>query len=341
MQFRPALAACALLGATTLAPAQDFQDAQTLQFTGNPEFRSAFVDGVKSWIYALENARRAMQVQRCTALDASYPKTISPRIVAAANAANSWLTGTPAQGLGPFEQRIATREASALAVRIAFNAADLQAWNTFRNSEAGRRGLAVLAMAQSLDLVEEYLAEPSTGAAWDWPLARIRRLADSLGLRAAFDTAMNDVEAGTAQRVAQMADVPGLSANEALVARIAKASESGDLTRAFLEAVSAGDRAAFQQLQAQPQYVRWNQVFEPLGEYLSGGLPDRVRGGQPPMATEAFCTQAGIAGCGAGTPLRMQLEQARAKWSASIMNDQVVTAVSQIVRRLPEAGCPT
>lgn len=337
---RRAAVAWALLAAAPLAAAQDFQDAQALQFTGNAEFRAQFVDGVKSWTYALENARRAMLVQRCTALEPRFPQVASPRMVAAANAANVWLTGSPVPGVTPFEQRLATREASAMLVRATFADADLRAWDGFRNSAAGRRALAVSAMAQSLDAVGEYLTELGSGTSWDWPLARLRKLSDGLGLRSAFDAAMNEAEAGAAQRVARMDDVPGPTANASLIERIAQASEAGDLSRAFLESIAASDRAAFEQLQGNPQYVRWNKVFEPFGEFLSGGLPEPVRGRQAPMTAADFCARAELSGCEAGSPLRTRLEQVRIRWAASIMSDQVVTTIQQIVRRTPEAGCP-
>ena len=82
-----------------------------------------------------------------------------------------------------------TTEMLPVVARHGFSARELAAWDAWRDSPQGRRGIGASEIEEALYQVGDQLTEVSSGQPWGWPLARVARLADAHGFSAELDAA--------------------------------------------------------------------------------------------------------------------------------------------------------
>lgn len=306
---------------------------------GTPAYRAHIGSAVKSWLAASEVARRTMLIHKCTALDREFPGRPAPRMVRVIDDANRWLLG---EDVGSVPSNPLAAEGRAITSQVvgrAYTAQQLANWNAFRESEQGRRALAVSDVRLALLESSRWLVDVNTGRSSSWPLARVRALSDELALRPAVDAAFNDVTPGGARVLAAISMVPGETDAEDNF--ISAASDSGALARAFLKRISNEDAKAFAALQSNEVYRRWPRLSQQLLQYQAGkpspsGLPGMVA----KVSIEEFCADASIQDCAATESFAQDLEAYRTRLTEAFQGGFVDRSIQQLVRQSPEAGCP-
>lgn len=306
-----------------------------------PAYREHIVVGLKLWQQGHELTRRNMLLLRCSALDRQgFPARPAPGMVAVADAARDWLSGLDRHGVQGDTTEAVTVRVSRLAVQGAFSPAQIQTWNALQSSAQGQRGLAVVAVANGLDLMAVSLTDVNSGRTWNWPLAKVRRLADELKLRSPLDQALDDVIPGGRNAFASASEVPGVTqGDDQVLDRLSASTEA--LNQAFFSRLSPEDLAAYRHLQANEVYARWPRIASSLMEFALIKAPIPM---MPPrrgtITPQDFCTKMEFRNCGADSPLYPALLDYRAKLAELMETDQLMQGARRLVKQMPEAGCP-
>ena len=316
-------------------------------------YRTYITEGLVLRTKAFEEARRAMLFHHCSGLDKEFPGHPSPSMVAAADAVQKWMRGDPVEG-GPENKvkSVVSRSNSLLFKATEFPPGELAEWDRFRESAQGKRALNIHALLDAMEETAYSLIDLSTARTWDWPLANLREMADATGVRKELDHALDQVAPGSAATLAQASVVPGENlpdSAEASRLRDAFENHSDSLEKAVLAQLTDADRQALQALERQPAPRRWEEVvlawqkfalpeaIDPIVTTLNimsgkATFPPRLE----PVAE--FCSQLKLQGCAPNSPLAQELEQARS--DAREVPSNYPSVLYEIVKRVPEAGCP-
>jgi hypothetical protein len=332
------LLACALASATAHAQARTVELPYGLG--GSAAWRENILYGVNLWVIADENARRALLLGRCTALDRAFPAHPAPAMVAASNEVLLWWIGRAHTELPPEPIATATREVFPVVVRHAFNAQELAAWEALRTSEKGRRGLAIHEVEMAMPKVADQLVDINTGRYWDWPLARLTRLADAHKLRAEMDAAFDKVlGSGSSAQLRNISLVPGETrADENFLKQVSDSGEA--LADAFILRLPAADKEAYERLGDSAVLQRWGDIAQSLPRFATGPA-GRLRKDEPsvPSTIPELCKSLGLKACEPGGELHNSLTRYRAAFDNAPLG-ATFDLVKRVVRGLPASGCP-
>lgn len=340
------LGACLLaaLMASALLPGEARAQAAAIQipFGLGPSkpWRENIGLGIDLWLVAHENARRAMLLQRCTALDRTFPDRPAPAMVAASDEVLRWMAGEAHADLPPEPVSAATRGTLPVLANHAFSAGELQDWEALRNSPQGRRGLAAHEVDAALLKATDSLVDVSSGHYWSWPLARLARLADAQGMRAELDAAFDKVlGAGSAARLRDISLVPGDSrADTPWLERVDKSGEA--LADAFLAELAPADLDAYERIAESPVLRRWMAISQALPAFGMGPEVAVLQGRpQVPATVAEFCSKQGLLSCEAGGELHTALTRYRSEFADAVRSDTLMNSARKIVRALPASGC--
>jgi hypothetical protein len=307
---------------------------------GSPPWHEHIGLGVEIWTIAHENARRALLIQRCSALERQFPARPAPLMVAASDAVYRWMTGAAYFDLPAEPYSAALREVLPVVARHAFTTAELASWDVLRETPNMRRGRALAEVEAGLVKVADRLVDVNTGRLWAWPLARLIRLADAQGLGGEIDAALNTLEPSAATRIRAISLVPGeTQPDEGFLNLI---SRSGDrLAQTFVERLSPADRERHARASSHEVLHRWNAVNEALIRFGMGPQVVAMMRGQPPPATpEAFCDNVNLPVCQPGSELHQALTTYRKAFNEAVDSLSPHSIAKQIVRELPSSGCP-
>jgi hypothetical protein len=333
---RAAFAGALLLAASAIA--QPVDRAVTRDLDGGAAFSSMIYDGVVMRIQAMEHSRRSLLVQRCTALDRDFPRHPAPRMTAVTDAVWRWSVQGGVPGVADNKHRALTLAIIPALIGAAYTPQQLAQWDAFRATEQGRRGIAVAAMQSAILRVEDALVDVNSGVAWAWPLAQLRDLADRQGLRAPLDQAVDEVLPGASRILAGFSTTPGASDPGDLAERFGANTER--VADAFIRHLAPADAAALQALDKQPVYQRWPELLDALLVFVSADILAPPKSGERALRMSAaeFCRANELARCDAA--FESALERYRTESVAYAESDQFQKTVRQIVKQLPEAGCP-
>jgi hypothetical protein len=332
------LLACAAWPLAALGQASSIQVPYGLG--GSPAWREHIGLGVEIWTIAHENARRALLIQGCSALERQFPARPAPSMVAASNAVFRWMTGEAHFDLPAEPYSAALREVLPVVARHAFTAAELASWDVLRETPDVRRGRALAEVEAGLVKVADRLVDVNTGRLWAWPLVRLIRLADAQGLGAEIDAALNTLEPNAAVRVRSISLVPGETPPDENFLELV--GRSGDrLAQTFVERLSPADRERHARASSQEVLHRWNAVNEALIRFGMGPQVVAMMGGQPTPATpEAFCENVNLLVCQPGGELHQALTTYRKAFREAVDSLSPHSTARRIVRALPSSGCP-
>lgn len=325
--------ACLLLSTTALA--QSPTRATLRDLDGGKEFVSAMTEGVSMRIQALDESRLSLAYMKCTARDLKFPGQPAPRIVAVAEVVLHWMLQGGEPGTSDEEIREGGEVLSAL-LETAFSPEELMRWDAFRRSAQGRRSIAVHAVRLAANAQGDFLSDSSSGTYWAWPLANLRDFADSQGLREPLYRALEEVRPGSTRIIAGLSAVPGVDF---------EASElAGDILRnadklapAFERHLSAADVHALRMLEAQPVFQRWSTLLPEFSVFLQRAIA--ATPSESLIGASEFCRRSELARCDRG--FLEVLQRYLATVDSYVMSTKRDYLIRQIVRDLPEAGCPS
>ncbi|WP_138922533.1 hypothetical protein [Hylemonella gracilis] len=307
------------------------------ELDGGPIYRAYVYEGLHLRKMALESTRRWLLVQRCSALSSQYPLKPAPRLVEVSDVVWRWMVSGGVDGVSNIPSTVLVRDLEAAAINAAFLSDELQAWDRFRKSPQGRRGLEVQALRDGIASLDHVLIENGLGMAWwTWPIAKLRTMSDYLHLRSAFDGALNAVEDGLADEVGKLSDVPG---NEVAGHTLPDllAGNRKKLDEALVEQLTQNDRAALLALEEQAALVRWRQVRSQTRWFANIGPQASSNNSRQTVSAREFCDAGGLR-CTA--PQIEALENQRNALADHLASGADERAVREIVKRTPEAGCP-
>lgn len=340
--FLPWLA-CVMAVAPLATQAQPVQAPHGL--AGSDAWRENIMLGVDLWLVAHENARRALLLGRCTGLDRNFPRQPSPAMVAASNEVFQWMTGQAHADLPPEPYWAALRDVLPVVAKHGFSARELAAWDAWRDSPQGRRGIGASEIEEALYQVGDQLTEVSSGQPWGWPLARVARLADAHGFSAELDAAFEKtLGRGAAARLRRISMVPGETpADERLLDPVIQSGEH--LAEAFVKRLSRPDRQARQTLERMGVLARWREIADALQQLTRDpalALRDQVFPPKTaaPGTVQAFCDRFGLPSCQPGGELDTAITRYRTAIAGAAHGDATSSAARQIVRAMPALGCP-
>jgi hypothetical protein len=147
-------------------------------------------------------------------------------MVTASNEVFGWMTGEAHSDLPPEPYSAATRDVLPVIARHAFRQDELASWEMLRKSPQGQRGLALHELEVALVKVTNQLVDVNSERYWAWPLARLARLADALGLRRELDATFEMLEPGAGGRLRAISLVPGVTpADERFLGLVSRSGE--------------------------------------------------------------------------------------------------------------------
>jgi hypothetical protein len=308
---------------------------------GSDAWRENIALGIDIWVIAHENARRALLLDRCTALDQSFPERPAPAMVAASTEVFRWITGEAHRELPPEPFSAATRDVLPVLARQAFSPEELASWASLRNSPEGRRGLALHEVEVAIVKSADQLVNVSSGRSWSWPLARLTRLADTLGLRpeldAAFETAIGT---GAAARLRGISLVPGESpADTGFEDQVLRSGDS--LGEAFIEGLTPSDHAAYERVGRSEVLRSWTAITQALPRFAMGPTAAAMlRESRPPATVAEFCDSVGLSSCQPSGELHSAISRYTTAFNEAARSGATVNSARRIVRALPSSGCP-
>jgi len=319
--------ALALLGSNVRAASDD----QIVDLFESPAIREHIGIYVVLRNIVLENTRRAMMLERCDGLDRRFPRSSTPAMDAVLKKSEDWaLRGDTSLVKARFGMEQETRALMSVAARDGLSGADLAAWKTFRSSDDGQRAAAVEAMVAGIQVVGQTgLSDLMSGAPWAWPLERLRRLADAVGRRQQFDTALERTQAGSAAAVAELngALTQPIAAPVDLAA-LAGSMERGELLDQFFAALSAEDRSAYAKLRAHPIATKWAKAKQAMATVIGEAA-----------GAKQFCQRSGLTRCGPGSPIDRQVQALRDRFEEVGREMYGLNPMRELVKKMPEAAC--
>lgn len=314
--------------------------------SGSDAWWEHITQGVDFWLMAHEHATRALLLGRCSGLDRNFPAQPSPVMVTASNEVLRWMNGETHADLPPEPLWAALRDARPILARHTFSTEDLAAWDRFRQSPQGRRGVAAREIGEALFKVSDRLVDARSGQYWGWPLARLVRLADAHGFGAELDAAFNKtIRRDTAATLRKISLVPGETpADERLLAQVSGSAER--LAQSFLAQLAPGDWQAYQRLEQLGTLKRWGETVQALQQLVEDPTTRVMRelvvppAAPAPTTTAAFCDRFTQLPCQPGEELDNAVNNYRAAFADSASARATMNAARQIVRGLPSSGCP-
>lgn len=308
---------------------------------GGAAYRTHVHEGVEVRLDVLEPTRRGMLLAKCKAMEVErvFPGRPAPRTIAAWDAVTRWALQGGVPGVQDHPVPNLDRRLGPFLVEAAFTPQELAAWDQFRATPAGKRGIEVAAVRQGILKVGPRLQDDNTGNHWHWPLARLRQLADATTLRQPLDAAFDRMLPGGAAAWAGLSAVPGEEPAQARLAE-AVAMRYAELADAFVAQLPPADRQAWQDLQRQPVYARWPQVWQAVMDFIWSGT--KAEQGQAPRAQTVpeLCSRAKLRNCGPVTSVGVAVATERTRHSEFTLKSQDIRAAQVIARKVPEAGCP-
>lgn len=335
---------------TAMTPGAAYAQVTTVQaphgLAGSAAWREHIRQGVDFQLEALERAKRAFLLGRCSAWKDKFPKQPSPATVTAANEFLRWMSGEAYTELPQEPQWAAIRDAMPVLVRHTFSAQELAAWDAFRESPEGRRAEAIYEIILALAKVSGKLKDDGSGQYWGWPLARLVRLADAHGSGAELDAAFNKaIGRGTAAKVRSISLVPAETpADERMLAKVSRSTKR--LVESFIEQVSLADGQAYLRFVKFGMHDRWEDATYALGQLAAGPTPpvpgqkSGTAAAKPPATVAEFCRRFARSPCEPGGELDTAVGHLRTALAESAHEWATMTAARQIVRGLPSSGCP-
>jgi hypothetical protein len=342
-----------LLCVATAAGAQTASGDALHGLAGGPAFRTFVRDGLILRASAFEMTLRILTLNRCSAVkemqDAGFPAHPAPRVAAVVDAGWHWLLqGGIDSSPDPVLSRARQQEIELLTALLhqAFSSDELRQWDQFRASPRGARGIAVNGLLQGLSVfVKESLwSDPTTGRNVGWPLATLGHMADDLHLRSEFDAAFDELSPGASLEVRKFSEVMGEGEQGGHFD--VNTVYSDELVSAFRKHLSQGDQAALQAWEDHPVVQRWAQIMVNYQDFrgIMGNMELAFRIGHPsaskpePPSVQEFCKAAELH-C---TPSLMDALELRRKdfLEAALKFSYAPEGMKQLIKQLPEAGCP-
>lgn len=331
------LIGCALLPLGVRAQASAAQVPYGLG--GSEAWRENISSGIKLWMIADESARRAMLLNRCTALDRSFPAHPAPAMVAASTEVYRWLSGQAYTDLPPEPILLASRDVMPVLARTAFSKEELESWDALRASQEGQRGQALHEMEAALITVPDRLVDVNSGKYWSWPLARLNRLADAHGLRAETNAVFETLIPDSTERLRRISLVPGeTQSDEQVLEQISRLRYK--LAKQFVVQLGASDKLAYDRFKEAGVPQRWMILIQQLQRVTLDPASALFFSQQQPATVEEFCESNGLPSCLPGQEVHQAITAYRAEFMRGIRDDVRLMTAKAIVRKLPASGCP-
>jgi hypothetical protein len=321
---------CLTTVVSSAAPAKEASEAEVIALIQPPAYTDLIGVQVVYRSILHEHVRRAMLLERCAALDRRFPKAASAAFVSVLTKSENWaLRKDHSLSKARFGLEDEMLSLQAAMVRNGLSDTDFAAWMAFKTSDTGRRAIGIEAMLSGIDAAGARLVDVMTGTPWDWPLERLRRLADATGHRAPFDATLEHFQRGSAAEVARLIGDPTQMMDEAVSSALARAFEKGSFAREFLSRLPPADLKAYRQSQAEPVSTKLAKAQEAIA-----GILQRDGAG-----LSSFCKRSGLLHCEPGSPVAAKAQALRTRFEEADQDDFGLKPLRELIRKLPEAAC--